>query len=50
VLGEDASDSERWAAGELQQWLKEISGADFMIQSGDHPKKIIVGFNKIRRE
>lgn len=31
VLGADASESEQWAARELQHWLKEISGAEFPI-------------------
>jgi len=34
VLGENSSDSEKWAAQELQHWLKEISGADF-----PHPQR-----------
>ncbi len=46
IIGKDASESEQWAAEELQKWLKEISDAEFKVQSTDHPKKIIVGFNK----
>ncbi len=48
VLGEQASESERWAAEELQRWLKEVGGAHFPIRSaaeatGD--RAIVVGFN-----
>ncbi len=50
VIGEEASESERWAAQELQHWLKEISGAEFGLQSSNHPKKIIVGFNKLTQK
>ncbi|MDQ1257527.1 MAG: hypothetical protein QG656_2133 [Candidatus Hydrogenedentes bacterium] len=49
VLGPEASESERWAAAELQHWLKEISGADFAIEdaSGALPEKaIVLGFNE----
>jgi len=49
VIDEDASESEQWAAKELQQWLKKLSGADFPVQSEDHPKKIVVGYNDITR-
>lgn len=48
VVGNQASESERWAAQELQRWLKEVSGAQFPIRSttettGD--RVIVVGFN-----
>lgn len=49
VLGDNASESEKWAAQELRHWLKEICGADFLICSDSEaqsPKEIIVGFNK----
>jgi hypothetical protein len=47
VVGPAAPDSERWAAEELQQWLKSISGIEFPIVSdaaaaGD--TAIILGF------
>ncbi len=48
VVGEDASDSEKWAADELQHWLKEASGAHFPIVSDQKPlyeKEIILGIN-----
>ena len=47
-LGPNASDAERWAAGELQHWLKEVSGAEFPIREtleGLPETAIIVGFN-----
>ena len=48
VVGKDASESEKWAAQELQKYLKEVSGAEFPIQdeasaSGD--KVIVIGTN-----
>jgi hypothetical protein len=49
VIGEDASESEQWAAIEIQQWLKEVSAAEFKIKSDNsepHSKEIIIGFNK----
>ncbi len=53
VIGADASDSERWAAGELRHWLREISGADFPIvddtMSG-RMREIVVGFNHRAKE
>jgi hypothetical protein len=45
-----ASESEKWAAGELQHWLKEITGADLPIQdiseSYSDPQ-IIIGYNNV---
>ncbi|MEJ5962195.1 DUF4838 domain-containing protein [Pedobacter immunditicola] len=49
MLDSNASVSERWAALELQHWLKEISGAYFPIDSINTPYKgpqIIIGFNE----
>ncbi len=49
VLGKDASESEQWAASELQKLLLEISGANFKIDSDDSElteNEIIIGFNK----
>ncbi len=53
VLGADASESEQWAAAELQKSLKEISGANFEIVNDDMPitgKKLIIGYNKHSQE
>jgi len=52
VVGEEASESEKWAANELQHWLREVSGAEFPIRSdagmpGEH--EIVVGFNRRAR-
>jgi hypothetical protein len=52
VVAEDASESEKWAANELQHWLREVSGADFPVRSdagtpGGH--EIVVGFNRRTR-
>lgn len=49
VLGKNASESEKWAAAELQKWLKELSGADFKIISDEENVssfEIIIGYNK----
>jgi len=49
VVGKDASESEQWAAKELQKCLLEISGAAFEIVSDDSDvtkNEIIVGYNK----
>lgn len=48
-----ASDSEQWAAKELQHWIKEISGAELPIQTIDQPftgPQIILGYNIILKE
>ncbi len=49
VLGAGASESEKWAAGELKHWLREISGATLDIQTDDahseSDKVIVVGWN-----
>jgi hypothetical protein len=53
VLGKDASASEQWAAGELQHWLKEISGVDIPVgEAGEGPAgpEIIIGYNDLVRE
>jgi hypothetical protein len=45
-----ASESEKWAANELQHWLKEISGAELPVQQLDVNYKgpqIIIGYNDI---
>jgi hypothetical protein len=34
VICKHASDSEQWAARELQKWLKEVGGADLPIRDG----------------
>ena len=50
ALDGQASESEQWAATELQKWLKEISGATFPIQTLDQQHsgpQIIVGFNAV---
>lgn len=53
VIGEQASDSERWAAFELKRWLGEVSGAGFNIVSDALAKsgpEIVVGFNRRARD
>ncbi|MEW6359578.1 MAG: DUF4838 domain-containing protein [Planctomycetota bacterium] len=49
VVGTDASPSEKYAAEELQRFLKEISGAELKIVTDEaepQPKEIILGNNK----
>lgn len=48
VLAPDASESEQWAAKELQHWLKEVSGAELPIVNDPAkftPQSILLGFN-----
>lgn len=48
VIDDDASQSEKWAAQELQNWLLQVSGADFPIISAKQSpveNEIIVGYN-----
>lgn len=49
VIGEEAGESELWAARELQHWLKQVSGADFPLRrageaTGERP--IFIGYNQ----
>ncbi len=49
VIGTEASESEQWAATELQKYLSQISGADFNIvddKSDISDREIVVGYNK----
>ena len=53
IVGKDASESEQWAAAELQKCLKEISGANFEIANDDSElteKEIVIGYNKHSQE
>ena len=49
VVGETASESERWAATELRSWLKEIGNVDIPIRPDSDAvseREIVVGFNR----
>jgi len=49
IIGKEASESEKWAATELQKYLNNISGAFFKINNDDTElaeKEIIIGYNK----
>ena len=49
IIGEQASESEKWAVEELQKTLNNISGASFQIDSDNSvltENEIIVGYNK----
>jgi hypothetical protein len=53
VLGAEASESEKWAAAELQHWIEEISGVEILF--GDYEKayngpRIFIGFNDLVKE
>ena len=53
ALDVNASESERWAASELQTWLKEISGATLPIVNIDpsyNGPQIILGFNSVSKD
>lgn len=50
VVSPEAPESERYAAAELQYWLKEVSGVEIPItdlQGGKEGKRLVVGFNPI---
>ena len=49
VIGTEASESEQWAALELHNWFKEISGATIPVRfdtEKPHKYEIVVGYNK----
>ncbi len=53
ALSVNASESEKWAANELQHWIKEISGVELPIQLTDQPyqgPQIVIGYNEVIKE
>jgi hypothetical protein len=53
ALSADASESEQWAAKELQHWLKEISGVEIpVVPFSKNPTspQIVLGFNSLVAE
>jgi hypothetical protein len=53
VIGSAVSESEKWAAKELQKYLSQISGADFSIvddKTNISDKEIVIGYNKHSQE
>lgn len=53
VIAPDAPESEQYAATELRDWLKEVSGAELPItglDGGTQGKRLVVGFNPIVEE
>ena len=53
ALSPQASESEQWAANELQHWLKTIGGAELPVQNLDQPfngRQIVVGYNNWVKE
>jgi hypothetical protein len=53
ALSKNASESEKWAASELQHWMKEISGIEIPIADieKEYPgPQIIVGYNDLVRQ
>ena len=53
VVAPDAPESEQYAATELRDWLKEVSGAELPItglDGGTQGKRLVVGFNPIVEE
>ena len=50
MIASDASESEKWAARELQHWIQEVGGAKIPVEtlnSSYTGPKILVGFNKL---
>ncbi len=50
AISKQASESEQWAAKELQHWLKEIGGAELPIQDLNQAfagHQIIIGYNEL---
>jgi uncharacterized pyridoxamine 5'-phosphate oxidase family protein len=50
ALSSQASESEQWAASELQHWLNEISGVELPVQHLDQVHKgpqIVIGYNDV---
>jgi hypothetical protein len=53
ALSASASESEQWAAKELQHWIKEISGAELPVQNLDqihNGPQFVIGFNDLIKE
>ncbi len=53
AVGPLASESEKWAAHELQHWIREISGADLPVQDINDAysgPEVIIGYNNFIRE
>ena len=50
VVSSDAPESERYAAAELQSWIKEVSGVEIPVAGladGVPDKRLVVGYNPI---
>ena len=50
VVSEDATSSEKYAASELRNWIKEVSGVDLPVaglDGGKKGKRLIVGYNSL---
>lgn len=50
AISGNSSESEKWAASELQHWIKEISGVELPVQNLDQPyqgPQIVVGYNEL---
>ena len=54
VVGGDASESEKWAAGELRHWLAEVGGAPLALETDsampESGKVIVVGWNSLAQK
>jgi len=53
AVSSSASESEQWAAKELQHWLKEISGTELPIQLVEQEyqgPQIVIGYNDLVKE
>jgi len=53
VLTAEASESEKWAAGEMQHWIREISGAEIPVEEIEKQytgPRICIGYNDLTKE
>ncbi len=53
ALSRQASESEQWAAKELQHWIKEVSGVELPVQDISQPYRgpqVVIGYNDFIKE
>lgn len=53
IVASDASESEQYAAKELQRWITQVSGVELPITNlndGQAGKRLVVGYNTITKE
>jgi hypothetical protein len=53
VLGDSASESEKWAVKELQAAIKQVGGVDLAVRSDNEPltgHELVIGYNRHTRQ